>query len=111
MHAVSSLFALLPRILVPLLSGLLLAGVVLTAPKASEPHAFIIGPSAGYGLSECLAAGGDCGRVVADAWCEAHGHAAARAFGLAEDVTHSIATNAAASPAVEPGSLIISCAE
>ena len=53
-------------------------------------HVFIIASSDGYGVEDCLAEGGECGRVVADAWCEAHGHGAAISFGAADDVTDAI---------------------
>ena len=55
-----------------------------TAAQAGEAHAFIIAANDGYGLQDCLGEGGECGRVVADAWCEAQGHGAALSFGRAE---------------------------
>ena len=42
---------------------------------------FVIASTVGYGVEDCLAEGGECGRVVADAWCEAHGRGAALTFG------------------------------
>ncbi len=36
----------------------------------------------GYGLQECLDSGNECGSVVADAWCEAHGHGHALSYGV-----------------------------
>ena len=47
---------------------------------------FMIAANDGYGLQDCLAEGGECGQVVADAWCEAHGHGAALSFRAAEAV-------------------------
>jgi hypothetical protein len=41
---------------------------------------FVVAADDGYGLGDCLTAGGDCGQVVADAWCEAHGFARAVSF-------------------------------
>jgi hypothetical protein len=36
----------------------------------------------GYGVEEeCLASGGECGRIVADAWCAARGFGPAASFG------------------------------
>ncbi len=47
----------------------------------AESHDYEIASNDGYGLEDCLAAGSDCGHVVADAWCEAHGHGHALALG------------------------------
>ena len=52
------------------------------AAPAAGSHEYEIAANDGYGLEDCLAAGSDCGQVVADAWCEAHGHGHALAFGL-----------------------------
>ena len=49
--------------------------------KAHEPDTFVIAVTSGYGVEDCLGEGGECGRVVADAWCEAHGRGAALKFG------------------------------
>ena len=54
--------------------------------RAEGAHSFVVAANDGYGVQDCLGEGGDCGRVVADAWCEAHGHGAALAFGRAHDV-------------------------
>ena len=64
--------------------------------EANEGHLFIIAAADGYGVEDCLAEGGECGRIVADAWCEAHGHGPALAFGVADDVTGAISGGAAA---------------
>ena len=52
------------------------------AVRAAGSHDYEIAANDGYGLEDCLAAGSDCGQVVADAWCEAHGHGHALAYGL-----------------------------
>jgi hypothetical protein len=54
---------------------------------------FLIPASDGYGVADCLTGGAnECGRIVADAWCEAHGFSRAEAFGVAMDeVTGSTA--------------------
>ncbi|NEU10727.1 hypothetical protein G3T14_01100 [Methylobacterium sp. BTF04] len=45
---------------------------------------FLIPASEGYGVGDCLTSGESaCGQVVADAWCEAQGFAAAASFGTA----------------------------
>ena len=49
--------------------------------QAEETHAYLIAANDGYGLSDCLSDGGECGQIVADAWCEAHGRGAAVSFG------------------------------
>lgn len=65
-------------VLPALVAALCLAG----AARASGSHDYEIAANDGYGLEDCLAAGSDCGQVVADAWCEAHGHGHALAYGL-----------------------------
>ncbi len=51
------------------------------APSAREASTYVIAAAPGYGVEDCLAEGGECGRVVADAWCEAQGRGAALKFG------------------------------
>jgi hypothetical protein len=53
---------------------------------------FLVPANDGYGVGNCLAAGGECGQLVADAWCESHGFARAASFGptFAEDVTGAV---------------------
>ena len=71
-------------------------------------HMLVIPASDGYGFDDCLSANKACGHVIADAWCEAHGMAAAVSFGRAEDVTASIA-NGKPTAKVEPGAYVVSC--
>jgi hypothetical protein len=84
----------LPRILIPLLGGLFLIAAVQTAaraePSASGARSFIVSAADGYGVNDCIKTGDDCAKIVADAWCEAHGHGGARAYGPAGDMTGSI---------------------
>ncbi len=72
---------------------------------------FLIPASEGYGVADCLTGGSECGKVIANAWCEAHGFAKAASFGLAapEDVTGSIERPAAVRRADRP--LSITCSE
>ncbi len=70
--------------------------------ETDQGHIFIIAAADGYGVEDCLAERGECGRVVADAWCEAHGHGPAIAFGLAADVTDAILTAASADKSQSP---------
>ncbi len=56
---------------------------------------FLIPASDGYGVADCLVGRNDCGRIVANAWCEAHGFSRAGSFGPAlEDMTGSTAATA-----------------
>jgi hypothetical protein len=84
----------LPRILIPLLGGLFVLCAIHTgaraAAPASAPKSFIVSAADGYGVNECIKTGDECARIVADAWCEAHGYGAAKAFGRADDVTGAI---------------------
>ena len=77
--------------------------------QADEGHIFIIAAADGYGVEDCLAEGGECGRVVADAWCEAHGHGAAIAFGPADEVTNAIPVGVAANKSQRP--YIVRCGD
>lgn len=69
-----------------------------THAQAEGPRTILIPASDGYGFGDCLASGLSCGRVVADAWCEAHGFGQAISFGSAraEDVTASVTPAAVA---------------
>ena len=74
---------------------------------ASEPSTFLIAAASGYGVEDCLGEGGECGQLVADAWCEAHGHGAALKFGRS-DGNASMMSNAA-SP--NPRPYFITCGD
>jgi hypothetical protein len=95
----------------PSIVGFLLAAALATSPRAAERRSFIIPPADGYGIGDCLAEGGSCGRLVADSWCEAHGMASAETFGRADDVTASIAVGGGKGESPQPGSFIINCRE
>src|SRR5947209_19421790 len=60
-------------------SGVLL-GVVRAPKQDGSPNTFIIPSDDGYGLGDCLAGGRPCGKIVADAWCRAHGYEHAQKF-------------------------------
>ena len=64
------------------LAAVLCVAVASGPVRAAGSHDYEIAANDGYGLEDCLAAGSDCGQVVADAWCEAHGHGHALAYGL-----------------------------
>jgi hypothetical protein len=52
---------------------------------ASEAKTYFITEANGYGVEDCLGEDGECGQVVANAWCEALGRGAALKFGKSED--------------------------
>jgi hypothetical protein len=64
-----------------------LAGSDGETPAKAPSHVektFLIPSSDGYGVGECLTSpGSSCGQVVANAWCEAQGYAAANSYGVA----------------------------
>jgi len=85
----------LPRIILPLMAGLALAAIAgRSQVQAAGRNSFVINDNEGYGITECLTNGSACGRVVADAWCEAHGHGVSVAFGRADDVTGALKPDA-----------------
>ena len=82
------------------------------ATKASGQNATFLIPAAdGYGVADCLSAGGsECGRIVADAYCESQGFARAARFGraAAEDLTGSVPTAPGRPEGERP--ILIACA-
>jgi hypothetical protein len=107
-HAVPK-FRLIARTALPLVAICALAAA-LSRVQAETTTTFVIPGNDGYGLGECITTGKPCGRIVADAWCEAHGQGPARAFGRAEDITASIGA-ASVKDAAAPGSILVSCGE
>jgi hypothetical protein len=83
-------------IVVSWLLGVILSAGTLSCARAGETHPLVIAANDGYGVEDCLAESGDCGQVVADAWCEAHGHGAAVSYGPARRFTDLVATKIAA---------------
>lgn len=73
---------------------LLVALLAAEAGKASpgEESTYVIAAASGYGVEDCLGEGGECGQVVADARCEAHGRGAAVKFGVSESPAEDAAT-------------------
>ena len=102
---------LLPRIAVPILAGLLVLAASQHNAAAAPARTFVISPAEGYGIQDCLSDGRACGKVVADAWCEAHGHGAALAYGKAEDVTAAIPKDSGLDAKPDPKALLVSCGE
>jgi hypothetical protein len=88
-------------------SSLLLVPTSAKAVKGKDAT-FLIPLSEGYGVAECLDGQGECGRVVADGWCEANGYSRAASFGQVakDEVTGSIDAAQRTEPA-----LAITCEE
>ena len=65
---------------------------------------FLIPSGEGYGVGECLTGGAsECGQVVANAWCESQGFAAASSYGVAAHDEYTGAIDAVpTSPAERP---------
>lgn len=97
-----------PRIVAPLLAGLLASAAYNNSAQAGSPGIYVISDNEGYGVVECITKNRDCGRIVADSWCEAHGHGPAKAFGNADDVTASIGPS---TPRPAQGAAIVACAD
>jgi hypothetical protein len=71
---------MLTKLFAPMLLVVLAFSGVSNA-SADEGSTYVIAAASGYGLEDCLGEGGECGQVVADAWCESHGRGAAVKFG------------------------------
>lgn len=80
-----------------------------SAAQPKKQRDFVIAGSEGYGTQECLASQSSCGRIVADAWCEAKGFKAALAYRQLDrdEVTGSTSAKTPAGKPVE--SFLISC--
>jgi hypothetical protein len=68
-----------------LISGALALFALGISARAAPSHVLIIPPDDGYGFEECLMTKSACGTIVADAWCQANGLKASKAFGRTED--------------------------
>lgn len=73
-------------------------------PERSREAVFLVSQNDGYGVAECLASGGECGRIVANAWCETKGYVRATSFApvAPEDFTGSIERVSTGRPAEQP---------
>lgn len=107
----SSLQRLLRTAAIPIAVGLSLQAVMTRAPRAAEGLDFVVPDSDGYGIADCMRPGMECGHVIADAWCEAHGHGRASMFGLTDDITGSTKVSTAAPVQMAAGAVIIRCGE
>jgi hypothetical protein len=96
------------RLLFPVVAGAAMAVACHSGTWAAPPRAvYILSDNDGYGLSDCISQKWECGKIVADSWCEAHGHGRALAFGGAEDVTGAIAADKPSTG----GAAMVSCAD
>lgn len=82
-----------------LMSGALAAGAVALPSRAEESRTLVIPSNDGYGFDDCLKTGSECGLVVADAWCKAHGYGASKSFGPGTESSAEAA----------PGSYLVTC--
>ena len=89
------------------ISGLILSTAALSTAQGGETYALVIAANDGYGVQDCLAEAGECGQIVADAWCEAHGHGAAVSFGPASRFGGAVATKIAATEE----NYVVNCAD
>ena len=98
-------------VVVSTLAGLILSTVFAVPSRAAE--SYVVPATDGYGISDCMHSGSACGRVIADSWCESHGHAHALAFGTAEDVTGAIQASTKAEPVAvaAAGDIVIRCGD
>jgi hypothetical protein len=54
---------------------------VATVAAASESRTFVVANAAdGYGVDQCLATGANCGKLIANSYCQTHDFAEARSF-------------------------------
>jgi hypothetical protein len=97
------------RLVLFLLGGILATFALEMPARAAESRTLIIPPSDGYGFEECLKPGSQCGLVVADAWCKAHGFAGSRGFGPADQAAGT--TDETAQSTIEPGSFHVTCGD
>lgn len=84
---------------------------VVTAQSASsqtKQKEFVIRNDDGYGTSDCLSKATACGKIVADAWCEAKGFGKAVAF---RPVEPTEVTNSTGRANTVADAFLISCVE
>jgi len=62
-------------------------------PASAEPRVFVISAAEGYGISDCFAGKAACGKAISDAYCQSQGYREASAFGLAADLTATVAVS------------------
>jgi hypothetical protein len=68
----------------PVLFGFALGFAGVWECQALDIRTYFVSASTGYGVEECLDDGGECGEMVANAWCDAQGQGVALEFGRSE---------------------------
>ena len=94
------LFGRLAACFVATATSLAIAAFSLPALASDAPTTFVLSANDTYGVEDCLLTKEDCGQIVADGWCEAHGVGKAVNFGLQK--TASRPEDEVASDASEP---------
>ena len=67
------------------LLGIAFSGIHMTGSPAHESRSFFIVGTTGLGVEDRRDEVSECDRLVANAWCEAHGHGGAVKFGRTVD--------------------------
>ncbi|MCZ8260147.1 MAG: hypothetical protein O9333_08450 [Beijerinckiaceae bacterium] len=99
--------SILAALAVSITSAVIFASSGIESEARPKQRDFIIAGSDGYGTQECLASQSSCGRIVADAWCEAKGFKSALAYRqLDRDEITGSASTARGKPV---DSFLISC--
>ncbi|MDR3462680.1 MAG: hypothetical protein P4L76_10240 [Beijerinckiaceae bacterium] len=110
MHSLAGDYRKIIQFAITLAAALLvLSAIRLPAQADAASHMVIVPASDGYGFDDCLGDNKACGKIVADAWCQAHGLSAALSYGRSDDVTGSVLDTK--TPKIAPGSFIVNCAE
>ncbi|MGA7385598.1 MAG: hypothetical protein WBW81_13170 [Methylocella sp.] len=97
------------RLVLFLLGGILAAFALKMPARADESRTLIIPPNDGYGFEDCFKPGAQCGLVVADAWCKAHGFAGSNGFRSADEAAGTM--DKAARSGIEAGSFQVTCGD
>src|ERR1700730_12089899 len=69
------------RFVLFVLGGISAAAPLARPSRADGSRTLIIPANDGYGFEDCFKTGSECGLIVADAWCKAHGFGASMSFG------------------------------
>ena len=110
MHSLADDYRKILQFVLTLAAALLvLSAARFPAQAETTPHMVVVPASDGYGFDDCLSGNKSCGKVIADAWCQAHGLSAALSYGRSDDITGSILDTK--TPKIEPGSFVVNCAE
>ncbi len=96
--------------IVPIALVMLMVGLPATA-RAQDGTDYTISEDEGYGIADCMHSGRECGRVIADSWCESHGHAHVLAYGMGSDVTGSVTSAAKPITKVSADDVVIRCGD